>query len=136
MMTATDPNPHLLQAIQRRLRAWSVQEQKTGGNGGFSTKAFFKIVWEVLLPVAFYPIGAHTTMLVPRPGAVRMSNLPFSFFTLARMLAKPNPSLVSALVVIPRPLSFTRRTRFGGWDRKLTLIAVDLAWRSALLIAS
>ena len=35
-----------------------------------------------------------------------------------------------------RPLSFTLRIRFGGSERKLTLIAVDLAWRSALLIAS
>jgi hypothetical protein len=61
---------------------------------------------------------------------------PFSFFTLARMLANPNPSPVSASVVIPLPLSFTLRIRLGGSDRKLTLIAVDLAWRSALLIAS
>jgi hypothetical protein len=75
-------------------------------------------------------------MLVPRPSAVRMSNEPFSFFTLARKLTNPNPSLVSASLVLPLPLSFTLRIRFGGSERKLTLIAVDLAWRSALLIAS
>jgi hypothetical protein len=87
-------------------------------------------------------------MLVPRPSAVRMSNEPFSFFPLARKLTNPNPSLVSASLVLPlpgdknddinanRPLSFTLRIRFGGSERKLTLIAVDLAWRSALLIAS
>ena len=75
-------------------------------------------------------------MLVPRPGALRMSNEPFSFFTLARMFANPNPSLASASVVRPDPLSFTLRIRSGGFDRRLTLIAVDFAWRSALLIAS
>jgi hypothetical protein len=35
-------------------------------------------------------------MLVPRLGAVRMSNVPFSFFTLAVMLENPNPSLLAA----------------------------------------
>ena len=80
--------------------------------------------------------GTRTTMLVPRPGAVRMSNDPFSFFTLARILTNPNPSLPSATVVIPRPLSFTLRIRFWESELKLTVIAVDLAWRMALLIAS
>ena len=50
--------------------------------------------------------GTLTRMLVPRPGAVRMSKEPFSLFTLARMFANPNPSLLSASVVIPGSIVF------------------------------
>ena len=70
--------------------------------------------------------GTRTTMLVPRPGAVRTVNTPFSLFTLARMLTNPNPSLISA-VAIPHPSSFTLRVTFGGSKHNVTLIVVDFA---------
>jgi len=80
--------------------------------------------------------GKLTIMLVPRPGAVRIFNDPFSFLTLARMFANPNPGLVSVSVAMPDPLSVTSRLRVGGSDRRVTLMAVDLAWRAELLMAS
>src|SRR5271165_4825793 len=53
------------------------------------------------------------------------------------MLRKPKPSLFSRLALeIPDPLSFTLRMRLGGSQRSVTLAAVGLAWRTALLIAS
>jgi hypothetical protein len=76
-------------------------------------------------------------MVVPRLGAVRISKVPFSFFTLAVMLENPNSSLLAAREsAMPDPLSVTSKTRLGGSDRRLTLMTVGLAWRTALLIAS
>src|SRR5208282_6014970 len=82
-------------------------------------------------------IGTRTTMLVPRPAAVRTSNCAPRFSARARILESPKPSpLANFALAMPDPLSVTSRTRFGGSHRTLTLMTVGLAWRTALLIAS
>jgi hypothetical protein len=75
-------------------------------------------------------------MFVPRPGTVRMYNVTFSSCTRTHILTNPSPSLVAALVVMLIPLSSTLRARFCSSDRKLTLIAFDLARPNELLIES
>jgi hypothetical protein len=51
-------------------------------------------------------IGTVRTMLVPRPAAVWISNLPSICEALVRMLLNPKPSLFFRLALdIPNPLS-------------------------------
>src|SRR6266436_6487071 len=81
-------------------------------------------------------IGKRTTTLVPLPAVLRMSSSAPRFFARARILANPNPSPLDRPLAMPEPLSLIVSTRFGGSHRRLTLITVGWAWRSALLIAS
>lgn len=75
-------------------------------------------------------------MLVPRPPALRMFNEPFRFFTLARMLTKPNPSLIPPVLAIPDPLFSDLENQIGSIQAQTDVNGVGSAWRIALLIAS
>jgi hypothetical protein len=100
---------------------------------------FYLSLRSALHPISFLVniIGTVTMILVPWPAAVWISSFASICAALSRILPNPKPSLFSRPALeIPAPLSFTCNLRLGGSQRRLTLIIVGRAWRSALLIAS
>ena len=124
--------PITYQTRTGRSRDLSRRRLGEGGSEARSTNHFSPRTSEKLVPT-----GTMTITVVPRPGAVWISNLPPISDALCRMLVNPRPSLFSNRTLeMPQPLSFIRRVRVGACHSSVTAIRVGLACRAALWIAS